>query len=61
MQQLAVVVTLWRVECLFIVELSSSHVCIESRHYIVCISAGLQTFYTQFRFCEILRFYGDDY
>jgi hypothetical protein len=32
-----------------------------SRHYIFCISAGLQTFYTQFLFCEILRFYGDDY
>jgi hypothetical protein len=30
-----------------------------SRHYIVCIPAGLQTFSTQFLFCEILRFPGD--
>jgi len=32
-----------------------------SRHYTVCISAGLQTFSTQFLFCEILSFHSDTY
>ena len=32
-----------------------------SRHYIVCISAGLRTFSTQFLFREILHFHGNAY
>jgi len=58
-----VIVTLWCVSALsFIYSGTFFEKCSHRiRHFIVCISAGLQTFSTQFLFCEILRFRGAAY